>query len=150
MTLLKNRFYIFFVLLILIFSSCKTNKDINKSTKEDHPELYNKYYNENYSVEIIPNEQGNYLLYLFKSKTNTQNPNFKMKFFVTTNTKDKILYEGIFDNTIIQWLSNNELQLTQYLGINNKTNNKSTIEKIININTKEIKTNKIENKPNKN
>jgi len=133
-------------LLIILFSliSCRSNKSSQK-TKNYQTQIKTTrssiegYFSDNDSLEVIPNNQGNLILYLKKDTLSKAEPVVNINFIVYDKKKDKIIYTNNYTRASINWFNNTQLLLTRNLGIIDKQNGKSRKHYLINVKTSEMK-----------
>ena len=120
---LRNTGFVFLITLGLF--SCKSSQ--NNPTAEINPiksnlidEAIKSNFNASDSIQIIPNEDGNWILYLTKKEANLHEPAYNTSFFVYDKIKNQILYKNTFSRASIQWHNNNQLLYIKKLGIINK------------------------------
>ncbi|MDY6800971.1 MAG: hypothetical protein SVU94_07080 [Bacteroidota bacterium] len=142
---MKKYFYgLSFFLFICILSACNLNNQIKQEnqtqTKEDFVKKpISNYFTDHDSIQSIPNNKGNYILFLSEKEINSANPVTDIHFIIYDKNTDSIIYENSFNNTKIQWHSNTHLLLTRYFGIIDKPEGTNIKYQLIDIQTGNIK-----------
>lgn len=124
--------------------SCKSGKtltsaDDNAQKQEMINQIVVEYFTEKDSIEIIPNDNGNWELYVSNKTLSASEPVNDVKFLVYDKSKNKVLYKNQFDRATIKWFDNKTLLLTKQLGILDKETGKGFIQYLIDIETNEMK-----------
>lgn len=112
--------YLSIISILLFLISCKMNNIGSHEELNDIKvinDISKKFFTEADSVITIPNNSGNYILFLSEKKASTQNPNNSIKFFIYCKTKNSIVYKDSLDNSSVKWLDSEHLELTKYYGI---------------------------------
>lgn len=125
-------------------SSCKSSKtstsiDDNSQIEEVNNQTIEDYFTKLDTVKIIPNDLGNWELYVSNKTLSTSEPVNEVKFLVFDKSINKVLYKNQFTRSSIKWFDNKNLLLTKQLGIVDKKTGKGFIQYIINIETNEMK-----------
>jgi hypothetical protein len=142
---MNKYFYgLFFIIFISLFTACNSNKQIKKENQSQNQEDFvkkpiNNYFTDNDSIQSIPNNKGNYILFLSETEINSANPITDIHFIIYDKSTDSIIYENNFNNTKIQWHSNTQLLLTRYYGIKDKPEGTNIKYQLIDIHTGNIK-----------
>jgi len=127
--------------VILVFS-CKASKQ-KSSDKNDLQKKISETIQLNFtstdSVQVIPNNNQTYYLLLSETIITPATPTSNIKFLVLNSENQEIIYKNEYSNSLIKWFDNNQLLLTQFLGIVDQLTDKSKHYSIINLETKEIK-----------
>ncbi|HSH51561.1 MAG TPA: hypothetical protein VK982_07540 [Bacteroidales bacterium] len=141
-----NKYYygIFFIIYICIFTACNSNKQIKNENINQAKEglvknSINNYFTDKDSIQTIPNDKGNYILFLSETKKSPANPVKDIHFIIYAKSTDSIIYENNFNNTEIQWHSNTQLILTRYYGITDKPGGTNIKYQLIDLHTGNIK-----------
>ncbi len=135
------------ILLIAIIAgnvSCKSSKkstsiEDNSQNQEVINQTIEQYFTEKDSVEIIPNDQENWELYVSNQTTSASEPVNEVKFLVYDLSDNKVLYKNQFSRSNVKWFDNKTLLLTKQLGILDKETGKGFIQYLIDIETNEMK-----------
>jgi len=139
---IKFLFYGLFVILSVL-SACNSNKKIKKdNTKQtgintNHFSV-NQYFNNNDSIQIIPNKKGDLILYLSETLESPGNPVKDIHFVIYNKMKDSVIYENKFSNSTIKWHTNRHLKLTRFYGITEKPDGTNIKYQLIDAYTGEI------------
>ncbi|MDK2978212.1 MAG: hypothetical protein PWP52_926 [Bacteroidales bacterium] len=142
---MNKYFYgLFFIISICLFAACHSNNQIKKvnqtQTKEDFVKKpISNYFTDNDSIQSIPNNKGNYILFLSETEINSANPVTDIHFIIYDKSADSIIYENNFNNSKIQWHTNTHLLLTRYFGITDKPEGTNIKHQLIDIHTGNIK-----------
>ena len=132
---------IFFYLLFLLFGCNSTNK-VQSSGKSigtfDIPDIVKSDFSENDSLLVIPNKNGNLVLYLSISKTTSANPNSNSKIVVYNQSLNQVLISENYSNSLVRWFNNNQLLLTRFFGINEDPVTSNIKYFLIDVFTKEV------------
>lgn len=146
----KHSITLCFLIFFGLFSACMSKKTAqqtqaeNKGQNNDQTTIelaIKQYLNEKDSLSIIPNEKGNFILYLSETIENPGNPVSDIHFFVFDKINESIVYHNNFSNANIKWHSNEELIVTRFYGITDKpegTNKKYHIIDVLTGNFKEF------------
>lgn len=125
------------ITLFILLINCTSKKEI-KSSKDNseekkYPTEILNHFSPTDSILEFPNKDKNLTLYLSDYKPDLYSPNNKITFIIFDVSQQKVIYKNSFDNSNIQWYSNNELLLTRHTGINENpiTENRKTY--IINV-----------------
>lgn len=145
---------ILFITFIISFLgiSCKTNK-IETSEKTDDnqssiiSEAIKNYFDNEDSLYIKPNKEGQLFLYISEKRETSVNPVNNISFFVYDKETNQIIYKNDFSNAEIEWYNSNQLLLTRFFGIINSKDGSNIKKYIIDLSTKELQ--EIQNKNNK-
>ena len=142
------------VLIILLFGflACKTNKDStsvqeNVITQGSLNQAVKDYFNVDDSIEITPNKDGNWLLYVSNKTMSKPEPVNDVKFLVFDKINNKILYKNNFSRSKVKWFDNKQLLLTKKLGIIDNSTGRGFIQYLIDIDTSEMKEYNPDKKP---
>jgi hypothetical protein len=101
----------------------KPDQESNNLKSNIIDEAIQANFNTTDSIQIIPNKEDNWILYLTETPTSPAIPNNNISFFVFDKESEKIIYKNKFDNANIKWFDNQQLILTKYLGIIKQSNN---------------------------
>lgn len=122
--MMKNRFYSILnylvVILVIILISCSNQKILQQTKSQQSVTVSNyisEHFNQNDSIETIPNKDSTLILYLSNKTDKRVNPIGNVNFFVYNLSNDSIIYKNNFSNSKVIWYSNDELLLTRYFGI---------------------------------
>ena len=126
----------------MILISCKVNQNSNQ-TSLTKKKVISNYISENFnkddSLVIIPNNSNNFILYNSIHQESEITSNGNINFFIYDKSSKSIIYNNNFSNATIQWFNDNELLLTQYLGIIESKEKTNIIHSLIDVKTGKIK-----------
>ncbi len=121
---MSHRFYFLInylvVILVIILISCSNQKILQQTNPQQSLTVSNyisEHYNQNDSIEAIPNEDSTLILYLSSKTEERVNPIGNVNFFVYDISNDSIMYKNNFSTSKVIWYSKDELLLTKYFGI---------------------------------
>lgn len=130
--------------IFISFTSCNTIK-VNADASAENSQTITLAENlkinftKKDSVQIIPNENGNLVLYLAKTTLSQDEPIVSINFLVYDKLNDVILYKNNYSRASVRWYDNNQLLLTRDMGIYDKNTHKGFKQFLIDINTNKIK-----------
>lgn len=110
------------LLLLAIVVSCKSYEKTNNN-KLNETAIYvvtneiESFFNKEDSLLIIPNKDKSLVLYVSINKNERVSPVGHIKFFVYQPTTDSILCKNSYENSKIEWYSNEQLILERHMGI---------------------------------
>jgi hypothetical protein len=122
-------------------TSSKTSTSVDESFQktEEINQQIKDYFTEEDSVEVIPNDHGNWELFVSNKTLSPTEPVNNVKFLVLDKSNNKILYKNKFARSSVKWFDNKNLLLTKQLGILDKETGKGFIQYLIDIENNEMK-----------
>lgn len=139
----KFSFKLFLVIFLGLLTACISKKNIHQAQKSNDKKntidlAINNYLSTNDSIKVIPNQEGNLILYLTETIESPGNPVKDIRFFIYENASNSVIYKNNFSNAKIKWLSNTQLILTRSYGILDQPNGTNIKYHIINVLTGDI------------
>ena len=131
---------LFYCVVVFLFS-CKTqNKAITEKTDlTGIPEIVKAAFSTTDSIQVIPNNEKTYILYLSETKSSAATPTSNIKFVVYNPESKQIDYKNEYSNSLLKWFDNSQLLLTQFFGIIEEPTASNKKYFLINIHSNDIK-----------